>query len=155
MKRVNMNIRISVIFLFIMFLGSAAFADQSAKQKTLHPEIVKKAQMLTVPFILNKGQVDARVKFYAHTFGATIYVTSEGEIVYSLPHISDRPGTKTQNITAQTEPRPHDSTDATMRKADSNSNPVIKNIVYCIIKESSPLINLTAIEIGLFAIIKR
>ena len=79
MKRANMNIRISVIFLFIMFLGSAAFADQSAKQKTLHPEIVKKAQMLTVPFILNKGQVDARVKFYAHTFGATIYVTNEGD----------------------------------------------------------------------------
>lgn len=129
MKRANINIKISVMFLFIIFLGSAAFADQSGKQKTLHQEIVKKAQMLTVPFILNKGQVDARVKFYANTFGATIYVTSEGEIVYSLPHISDRPGTKTQNITAQTEPCSQDSTVATMRKADSKNNLVMKNIV--------------------------
>ncbi len=36
------------------------------------------------PFIANEGQTDSKVKFYAQTFGGTIFVTEDGEIVYSL-----------------------------------------------------------------------
>ena len=37
-------------------------------------------------FIENQGQVaDAGVKYYAKTFGGAVFVTGEGEIVYSLP----------------------------------------------------------------------
>ncbi len=38
-----------------------------------------------VPFIVNQGQVDEQVKFYAHTFSGIVFVTRTGDIVYSLP----------------------------------------------------------------------
>ncbi|MFA7160728.1 MAG: SBBP repeat-containing protein, partial [Kiritimatiellia bacterium] len=39
-----------------------------------------------VPFVANEGQVDnPGVKFYARTFGGTVYALSGGRIVYSLP----------------------------------------------------------------------
>jgi hypothetical protein len=45
------------------------------------------AQMgrLSIPFIANGGQMDERVAFYAKTFTGTVFVTHEGQIVYSLP----------------------------------------------------------------------
>ena len=50
-----------------------------------HPEIISKMQKLQMPFIANEGQVDECVAFYAKTFGGTVFVTKNGEIVYSLP----------------------------------------------------------------------
>ena len=38
-----------------------------------------------IPFIENKGQGDPNVKFSAPTFGGTVFVTRNGELVYSLP----------------------------------------------------------------------
>src|SRR3990167_83882 len=55
-------------------LDSAAFAQKTKK--------------LQIPFIANNGQVDKQVKYYAKTFGGTVFVTKEGEIVYSLPNNS-------------------------------------------------------------------
>src|SRR5712692_1547916 len=37
-----------------------------------------------VPFIANEGQVDARVAYYAPTFAGTLFVTRQGELVYTL-----------------------------------------------------------------------
>ncbi len=37
---------------------------------------------LRLPFIANQGQVDPHVSFYAHTFGAAVFVTEDGKIVY-------------------------------------------------------------------------
>lgn len=39
---------------------------------------------LAIPFVQNKGQLDARVAFYARTFAGTVFVTREGALVYSL-----------------------------------------------------------------------
>ena len=40
-----------------------------------------------VPFIENKGQISSSaVQFYAKTFGGTLFVTAENQLVYSLPH---------------------------------------------------------------------
>ena len=39
---------------------------------------------LSLPFIENKGQKSSNVAFYASTFGGTLFVTKEGELVYSL-----------------------------------------------------------------------
>ena len=39
-----------------------------------------------MPFIANEGQTDEKVAFYANTFGGTVFVTKDGNIVYSLPH---------------------------------------------------------------------
>jgi hypothetical protein len=38
-----------------------------------------------IPFIVNRGQTDPAVAYYAPTFAGTVYVTREGEIVYSFP----------------------------------------------------------------------
>ncbi|MBI5796921.1 MAG: hypothetical protein HZA47_11525 [Planctomycetes bacterium] len=48
----------------------------------------QKTKKLQIPFIANNGQVDKQVKFYANTFGGTVFVTKDGEIVYSLPNNS-------------------------------------------------------------------
>lgn len=40
---------------------------------------------LALPFIANQGQTDPQVRFYAPTFGGTVFVTTTGEIVYALP----------------------------------------------------------------------
>ncbi len=47
---------------------------------------------LNLPFVTNAGQMDPRVRFYAHTFTGTIYVTNDGELVYSLPPTDDKQG---------------------------------------------------------------
>ena len=51
-------------------------------------EFAQKTMKLYMPFIANKGQMDERVKFYANTFGGTVFVTKDGEIVYALPNNS-------------------------------------------------------------------
>src|SRR3990170_1394117 len=48
-------------------------------------EFVQKTMKLQMPFIANNGQMGEQVIFYAKTFGGTVFVTKEGEIVYSLP----------------------------------------------------------------------
>ncbi|MBF8277658.1 MAG: hypothetical protein HW390_2731, partial [Candidatus Brocadiaceae bacterium] len=49
-------------------------------------ELIQKTRTLQMPFIANNGQVDDQVRFYARTFGGTVFVTKEGEIVYALPN---------------------------------------------------------------------
>ena len=50
-------------------------------------EVSTRIQKLSIPFILNQGQMDKRVKFYANTFGGTVFVTENGEVIYSLAKI--------------------------------------------------------------------
>lgn len=46
----------------------------------------KSAISFQVPFIQNQGQIaDSQMLFYARTFGGTVYVTAEGQLVYALP----------------------------------------------------------------------
>ncbi len=56
----------------------------------------RKTRKLQMPFIANNGQMDEQVRFYAKTFGGTVFVTKEGEIVYSLPSGRDVPGGASQ-----------------------------------------------------------
>lgn len=51
-------------------------------------EFAQKTMKLQMPFISNNGQVDDRVVFYANTFSGTVFVTKDGEIVYTLPNNS-------------------------------------------------------------------
>lgn len=57
-------------------------------------EIARQIKTIQIPFIANNGQVDKQVKFYASTFGGTVFVTKEGEIVYALPAGSGELNTK-------------------------------------------------------------
>ena len=52
-------------------------------------EFAQKTQKLQMPFIANNGQVDEQVRFYAKTFGGTVFVTKDGDIVYALPKSGD------------------------------------------------------------------
>src|SRR5882762_124579 len=38
-----------------------------------------------IPFVVNAGQTDEAVAYYASTFAGTVFITIDGEIVYSLP----------------------------------------------------------------------
>ncbi len=55
-------------------------------------EFVRKAKGIQIPFIANDGQTDERVSFYANTFGGTVFVTKDGEIVYALPKSGNTEG---------------------------------------------------------------
>src|SRR3989304_8462673 len=54
-------------------------------------EFARKTKKLQMPFVANNGQVDEQVRFYAKTFGGTVFVTKDGDIVYSLPFGRDDP----------------------------------------------------------------
>jgi len=54
------------------------------------PQTGQSAIPFQVPFIQNQGQIaDPQVLFYARTFGGTVYVTAEGQLVYALPGSDD------------------------------------------------------------------
>jgi Big-like domain-containing protein/beta-propeller repeat-containing protein len=76
----------------------ACFFAVSASAVTPGPTPVASAEQLTstdlaslaIPFLPNQGQMDARVAYYAPLFTGTVFVTRDGEIVYSLPTKSYR-----------------------------------------------------------------
>jgi len=71
-------------------LSSCAIA--SAVDDTAILENVVKVQ---VPFIENQGQVEYEaVKFYANTFGGTVFIMNGGEIFYSLPKVEEKKAVK-------------------------------------------------------------
>lgn len=45
----------------------------------------QKLSAKSVPFVSNAGQWDARAEFAVQTFAGTVFVTKQGELVYSLP----------------------------------------------------------------------
>jgi hypothetical protein len=69
---------------FLLVLTPVLTANESATKPT-NQEFITKTAKLHMPFIANNGQMDGQVKFYAKTFGGTVFVTKEGEIVYALP----------------------------------------------------------------------
>ncbi|MBK9608824.1 MAG: hypothetical protein IPO58_21200 [Betaproteobacteria bacterium] len=48
-------------------------------------QVRQRMSALTVPFVPNAGQWDARAAFAARTFAGTLFVTTAGQLVYSLP----------------------------------------------------------------------
>lgn len=49
------------------------------------PVVQQQLAALAVPFVFNAGQWDQRVAFAARTFAGTLFVTTEGQLVYRLP----------------------------------------------------------------------
>ena len=86
-KRYKKSTIIAFILLFI-FNYSAIGAPLKEKDKK---EILNKAYTLRIPFIENKGQIkDEGVRYYAKTFGGTLFITKDGKLVYSLPKFEEK-----------------------------------------------------------------
>ena len=69
----------------LALLAYAGFAS-TAQASPAPAQLVPKAmQSLAVPFEANAGQFDPGVAFVGKTFAGEIYVTRQGQIVYSLP----------------------------------------------------------------------
>ena len=106
MKKKNMLFVLLAVLLPVVFLFKILLADTGkplskpispksaiqnlsptsiGDQKLSKAEVVQRTRKLQMPFIANEGQTDERVMFYANTFGGTVFVTKNGEIVYSLP----------------------------------------------------------------------
>lgn len=69
----------------VLWLALAASIASVAVATTSDPTTLKKMSTLAVPFVPNAGQWDARAAFAAQTFAGTLFVTKQGELVYSLP----------------------------------------------------------------------
>ncbi len=52
--------------------------------------ITGRLQAMPLPFLANTGQMDERALFVARTFAGTVFITREGEIVYSLPMLTGK-----------------------------------------------------------------
>ncbi|MCX5835586.1 MAG: SBBP repeat-containing protein, partial [Deltaproteobacteria bacterium] len=78
-------VMVSLFFLFIDPLPSQA--TQSLQERPNKEAVLKKMAGICVPFVENRGQVgDERVRYYARTFGGSLFVMESGEMVYSLPY---------------------------------------------------------------------
>lgn len=86
--------------LFILFCsGLPAIAVQKEEDRK---NILNKVSSLQIPFIENQGQIkDAHVKYYAKTLGGTIFITKDGEMVYSLPLFVNPPQWNSKKRTPQ------------------------------------------------------
>jgi chitodextrinase len=71
----------------LFFVQPILFHGTSSASTPGKADIHARLQRLSVPFVSNQGQTDKQVKFYASTFGGTVFVTEAGEIVYSLPTV--------------------------------------------------------------------
>jgi len=72
-------------FFFILFSFTYSAIGTVVKEKNKR-EILNNVYTLKIPFIENKGQIKGQsVKYYAKTFGGTVFITKDGKLVYSLP----------------------------------------------------------------------
>ncbi|MDN3515832.1 MAG: SBBP repeat-containing protein [Candidatus Brocadia sp.] len=91
----NVLCRIAIFSFFLLTIPltiAPLFAEQGDTGKSLEKKTTLEVQKIQMPFIANKGQVDEGVLFYAQTFGGTVFVNKDGEIVYSLPMGSSESG---------------------------------------------------------------
>jgi len=68
-----------------LFLALTPHAGLAQIAEPTQAATVARLDGLSLPFIANAGQTDPSVGFYAQTFAGTVYVTRQGELVYSLP----------------------------------------------------------------------
>ncbi|MDO8141697.1 MAG: SBBP repeat-containing protein [Candidatus Brocadiales bacterium] len=78
-----------ILFMAVTFL-LFILGKQEDVHKRLKEEFVQKTQRLQMPFIANEHQMNERVAFFTNTFGGSVFVTSDGELVYSLPGVYEK-----------------------------------------------------------------
>jgi len=73
-----------VLSLLKVLLPTPASAKQDRRHKLSVNEALRATHKLEIPFIVNKGQINNHIKFYANTVKGTVFVMDNGEIVYSF-----------------------------------------------------------------------
>lgn len=68
-------VNVTVLVLLVPALAGATIGNVPARASLAG---------LSMPFVPNRGQIDPRVAFYAPTFAGTLFVTTDGELVYAL-----------------------------------------------------------------------
>lgn len=87
--RMDRIIRNPLFFLAMIFTLAVFSMTQTARAELGNvpdkAEVMAKVAGMHLPFVANEGQVgDESVRFYARTFGGTVFVTKDGEVVYYL-----------------------------------------------------------------------
>lgn len=76
---------ILVLIVLVVIIWCLVVVEAVAKEQN-GGDILNKMLSLQVPFIENQGQIkDENVKYYARTFGGTVFVLKDGNLVYSFP----------------------------------------------------------------------
>jgi hypothetical protein len=89
-----------VVTTITMLLPTLVFAFNTSDEAQKE-QILKQAYRVQVPFMENRGQVESKeVRFYAKTFGGTIFVEQSGVLTYHLP-ASDKKGVVIKEILTQ------------------------------------------------------
>ncbi|MCY0867316.1 MAG: SBBP repeat-containing protein [Aquificaceae bacterium] len=83
------------IFMAFTMFGSKPQAHLSEEKKA---QVLQRLKTLEMPFIENRGQTDERVAYYTKTFGGTLFITKEGELVYSFPKVEKAEKGKTPKV---------------------------------------------------------
>ena len=92
-KRYKYITMVSSVFFILFFLTYSAIG--SVLKEKDKKKLLNKVSSLQIPFIENKGQIEGkRVKYYARTFGGTVFVTKDGKIVYSVPNFEKKEGVR-------------------------------------------------------------
>ncbi|MBU4247834.1 MAG: SBBP repeat-containing protein [Verrucomicrobia bacterium] len=72
--------------ILMLFMGASGWGAESGGAGNPKQALWNQAGSLHVPFVENRGQIsDPQVRFYARTFGGTVYVLQSGDVVYALP----------------------------------------------------------------------
>jgi len=93
-----MKKNLAAVFIVCLLLGIGILyrpdvADAGVGNSPGAQKIKPQTNALQLPFIVNKGQIDSKVKYYARTFNGSLFVTQDGELVYSFakPQSTDTP----------------------------------------------------------------
>jgi len=85
MKKILSYLSLIAVLVLSGFLVQPLLSKKGIANVPSKADVQARLQGLSIPFVANQGQMDKQVKFYANTFGGTVFVTETGEIVYSLP----------------------------------------------------------------------
>ncbi len=95
-----------------------------------------KIAKLSVPFVPNAGQWDLRAAFAAQTFAGTLFVTKQGELVYSLPGKPIAVGEQSDSAVGAACREPRSYNDDLTQAASFRAKPLLQRDNHC--TERSP-----------------
>lgn len=84
-KRLVLTLMSLAIVSALQAIIATDLAAKSHEESPTPDKVAKNMHSLSMPFVANQGQVHEDVLYYAKTFGGTLFVTTKGELVYSLP----------------------------------------------------------------------